>query len=299
MSVVRRKSSPLQCRPILRLSRQRTHTHDDLRRVGLLSLLLLSFSDPRRCSLAAAWCRYETIGRRRPPHLVSSRTKLIRTRLIDYQALDGGDSLHKSSASLQFAASILSNLNVRKNQSNLDDGAVASSDMARDEMMARLQQENEMLKAKLRNMESENQLLHREVTNRIVLETFEGEGKLRRFSAPTPQHFATVTSADNALSPATVMGNEAALSSAAATQSNSMWLDPSSEASMWCDELDDNNTCPVEPMVSFVEALRDRAVWLVGLLVLQSGSGLILARNEELLAHHPFSKLPCETLARE
>jgi hypothetical protein len=78
-----------------------------------------------------------------------------------------------------------------------------------------------------------------------------------------------------------------------------VWLDPSSDASMWCDELDDNDTCPVEPMVSFVEALRDRAVWLVSLLVLQSGSGLILARNEELLAHHPFSTLSSETLARE
>lgn len=45
--------------------------------------------------------------------------------------------------------------------------------------------------------------------------------------------------------------------------------------------------CPVEPTVSFGEALRDRAYWLVGLLVMQSFSGIILSRNEALLADHP------------
>lgn len=45
--------------------------------------------------------------------------------------------------------------------------------------------------------------------------------------------------------------------------------------------------CPLEPSVSFGEALRDRAYWLVGLLLLQSFSGIILSRNEALLADHP------------
>ena len=40
-------------------------------------------------------------------------------------------------------------------------------------------------------------------------------------------------------------------------------------------------------MVSFGEALRDRAYWLVGLLLMQSFSGIILSRNEALLADHP------------
>lgn len=62
-------------------------------------------------------------------------------------------------------------------------------------------------------------------------------------------------------------------------------------SSEWCDELEDG-TCPIEPTISFGEALRDRGYWLVGLLILQSGSGIILARNEALLANHPVSKLP-------
>lgn len=45
--------------------------------------------------------------------------------------------------------------------------------------------------------------------------------------------------------------------------------------------------CPVEPTISFGEALRDRAYWLVGLLLMQSFSGIILSRNEALLADHP------------
>jgi hypothetical protein len=45
--------------------------------------------------------------------------------------------------------------------------------------------------------------------------------------------------------------------------------------------------CPVEPNISFMDALKSRANWLVGLLALQSCSGFILARNEALLQDHP------------
>lgn len=45
--------------------------------------------------------------------------------------------------------------------------------------------------------------------------------------------------------------------------------------------------CPVEPNVSFTDALKSRAYWLVGLLAMQSCSGFILARNEVLLQDHP------------
>lgn len=45
--------------------------------------------------------------------------------------------------------------------------------------------------------------------------------------------------------------------------------------------------CPVEPNVTFVDAMKSRAYWLVGLLALQSCSGFILSRNELLLQDHP------------
>eukprot|EP00540_Astrosyne_radiata_P014003 CAMPEP_0116842526 /NCGR_PEP_ID=MMETSP0418-20121206/11569_1 /TAXON_ID=1158023 /ORGANISM="Astrosyne radiata, Strain 13vi08-1A" /LENGTH=384 /DNA_ID=CAMNT_0004473153 /DNA_START=163 /DNA_END=1318 /DNA_ORIENTATION=- len=49
----------------------------------------------------------------------------------------------------------------------------------------------------------------------------------------------------------------------------------------------EDSACPIEPTLSFVDAIKDRSAWLVGLLVLQSCSGFILSRNEDLLAHHP------------
>lgn len=45
--------------------------------------------------------------------------------------------------------------------------------------------------------------------------------------------------------------------------------------------------CPIEPNISFADALKSRAYWLVGLLALQSCSGFILAKNELLLQNHP------------
>jgi hypothetical protein len=119
----------------------------------------------------------------------------------------------------------------------------------------RLQKENEQLRESLQQMEIENdRLLHDAAQpSRIILETFEGERKIRRAES--------------------MLDGEMAMD----------------DSSMWCDELEED-TCPVEPSISFSEALRDRAYWLVGLLILQSGSGIILARNEALLANHPVSK---------
>ena len=45
--------------------------------------------------------------------------------------------------------------------------------------------------------------------------------------------------------------------------------------------------CPLEPNITFLDAMKSRAYWLVGLLALQSCSGFILSRNELLLQDHP------------
>lgn len=116
--------------------------------------------------------------------------------------------------------------------------------------------ENKLLKQKVKDLEEENEMLHHIAANRIVLENFEGEGKIKQYIMEQK-----IESTSNEHLDVTV-------------------------ASQWCDELEDG-TCPVEPTVSFAEALRDRAVWLVGLLMLQSFSGIILARNEVLLDNHP------------
>ena len=58
------------------------------------------------------------------------------------------------------------------------------------------------------------------------------------------------------------------------------------EGDEWCDSLEEG-ACPLEPTVSYWQALRERAVWLIGLLLLQSFSGIILSRNESLISNHP------------
>ena len=106
-----------------------------------------------------------------------------------------------------------------------------------------LQEENGLLRDAIRNLKEENAKLKQRANN-IVLESFEGEGRM--------------------------IGDEFA----------------GGEEALWCDELEDGS-CPLEPTISFGEALRDRAYWLVGLLIMQSLSGIILIRNEALLADHP------------
>ena len=130
--------------------------------------------------------------------------------------------------------------------------------------VARLQEENQRLREALTRVEMENSRLHHEFDNRIVLEVFEGEGKQKQLSEAEECSL-------------TLTGEE-------------MLGDKSAVRSNTADTLE-QGACPIEPDVSFGEALRDRAYWLVGLLILQSCSGIILAQNEALLTNHPVSEL--------
>lgn len=135
------------------------------------------------------------------------------------------------------------------------------------ERITQLERENTRLRQTIDKLEDEKERLEFEAYNRIVLETFEGEGRLRRFKLGHDDDSMTLT------------GEEML----------------SDDSTLWCDELEEG-ACPVEPTISFRAALRDRAYWLVGLLILQSCSGIILARNESLLSNHPVSK--CRRICR-
>ena len=135
--------------------------------------------------------------------------------------------------------------------------------------------ENKRLQNSIRILEEENRRLKKYVEQqyekaaapekktarkRIVLETFEGEGLFDSITSDASSQSQQYSLAD---------------------------IDQEGDDSeLWCDVLD-GDECPVEPRISFGEALRDRAYWLVGLLIMQSLSGIILSRNEMLLANHP------------
>lgn len=136
---------------------------------------------------------------------------------------------------------------------NSTDTIASENDRLRDSIR-QLEEENERLKRYVEE-QHQNQLEEASKTNnnkRIVLETFEGEGL---FDSGDVSSFARAPSNDD-------------------------------DDELWCDVLD-GDECPIEPSISFGEALRDRAYWLVGLLIMQSLSGIILSRNELLLANHP------------
>jgi len=139
-----------------------------------------------------------------------------------------------------------------------------------EEIVQELETENTLLRETVRQLENENERLASQ--RRIILENFEGEGFFQTEKNSMNQDLAEF---GITLSEAELAGDISSFRS------------PSDQGvEQWCDELDEDS-CPVEPSISFGAALRDRAYWLVGLLIMQSCSGIILSRNEALLANHP------------
>ena len=149
---------------------------------------------------------------------------------------------------------------VIQNQSNAT--AIATENDRLRNSVRQLEEENERLKIFVeqqhqKELEMAAAAARKTTTNKqIILETFEGE-----------HLFDSVGGDDSSFA---IAGEEGA----------------DDDDEMWCDVLD-GDECPLEPAVSFGEALRDRAYWLVGLLIMQSLSGIILAKNEMLLTNHP------------
>lgn len=163
------------------------------------------------------------------------------------------------------------------------------SERMKNQDAAEIETENTLLRDSIKQLEEENERLKKYVEQqhqreleaaavaaaqsndkRIVLETFEGEHLFDNFDQNNKKKAgATAMQSSSSSSSATTL-------SASETQDDELW----------CDVLD-GEECPLEPTVSFGEALRDRAYWLVGLLIMQSLSGIILSRNELLLANHP------------
>ena len=167
---------------------------------------------------------------------------------------------------------------------------------------AALQQENDNLRQALRQLELEQQhhdRLHPKITSKIILERFEREPPIplqRLLPHHTNHKTSWYDSSSSFLVPPTEnkKNNDnnnndndddktiVSVSLSGDTVDDSLTL-------LWCDELtaDGDDTCPIEPTISFLDAAKDRAYWLVGLLILQSCSGFILSHNEALLERHP------------
>jgi len=153
---------------------------------------------------------------------------------------------------------------------------------AQDEILL-LQQENKLLRENVAVLEQENRRLERQVQNRIVIEQFEGEGKQKYLE---PWWDGDEDDMVHLISGGERIQNETILVTRKSQTLFDLHSSPIIEDDDVCTEWNEDD-CPVEPDISFQDALRDRAYWLVGLLIAQSLSGFILSRNEELLRAHP------------
>ena len=198
--------------------------------------------------------------------------------------------------------------------------ALAATEPDAETQLAQLRQENEILRLQVAELEEENLRLHKHggpmSPENIIIERFEGERKplldengeeiLPWYErdddddddadrAVLPGQKALMAFGDNSTEvgvlPAKKKSAEPPMSDLTAdlavvgsASSSSTSLSTGDECS---DDKYDAFTCPIEPDVSFGDALRDRAYWLCGLLAMQSLSGFILARNEVLLQNHP------------
>ena len=180
---------------------------------------------------------------------------------------------------------------------------VADSEVDAETKLVFLRQENDVLRDQIAELEKENARLaatHVVSPDQIVIERFEGEN-LPLFDArgqevkpwydddeeddkrgePNAEKAAAQQKAAATVAAAALAATAAAREEY--TSLNGAGADMIGES---CDEYD-GLTCPIEPDVTFGDALRDRAYWLCGLLAMQSLSGFILSRNEILLQNHP------------
>jgi len=148
-----------------------------------------------------------------------------------------------------------------------------TADTTQDGQLEMLQRENDFLKRQLQELAEDKERLERRVSSdTLIIETFEGEN----YNAP-------VYDADGSrVRPLKWFQDD----EDGAADSRIMDRYEECDLTNYNGENGDD-VCPIDPDVSFPDALRDRAYWLVGLLSLQSCSGFILANNEILLQRHP------------
>jgi len=157
--------------------------------------------------------------------------------------------------------------------------AIASSSSSSENVkISILEQENEILRQTIAQLEKDNQRLETShASQKIVIEQFEGEG------LPMVDVYGETVDGSwwgNGADP-----EQNITSSLLANDEEAIAIQNNMEDS--CEKKYPDGACPLEPNISFKDALRDRACWLVGLLTLQSMSGFILQRNELLLQTHP------------
>ena len=228
-------------------------------------------------------------------HIVSNAIRSECTHLNMHQSTsstanaENGNSLGKRRRAARKMSSLFKSLPLSLS-SRGSDARTGTTDSTK---ISLLEQENDILRRTVAVLERENEVLGKGSKRRIIMEQFEGEGKpmidvngeeiestwWENENGDVESQAFKLGLTNRAASMEPLLNSDGTSTYAA---SNTMAISTLEE----CDEYNDG-VCPIEPDLSFKAAFKDRAYWLVGLLALQSMSGLILARNEVLLQTHP------------
>jgi len=125
-----------------------------------------------------------------------------------------------------------------------------------------LKEENENLKKYQKEMLQEQKRMktrNNNNSNKIILESFEGE-HLFDSSPSSFRRNNNKNSEEGEGKEKNYFDDTSLLSS---STSSDILIEMEGDDELWCDSLD-GDQCPLEPTISFGEALRDRAYWLVG-----------------------------------
>ena len=173
-----------------------------------------------------------------------------------------------------------------------DADAASERNELTEKALAKIKRENDFLKRQINELLNENERLEKRIEkSTLVIETFEGENTLLKWFEDNDDD--DVKNGDT-LQKTRIQEEDDETDEYWRYAEEKLSQNPTNNKQQLADNeppcepgIFGIETCPVEPDVSFQDALRDRAYWLVGLLALQSCSGFILARNEILLQRHP------------
>ncbi|KAK1741018.1 divalent cation transporter [Skeletonema marinoi] len=242
---------------------------------------------------------------RPPPYSSSSRSSSVQPsknnnkRISIFQSIIGTTNtqrrrqLHSSS----------------EDASSSSDSTTTTATNGQDDL-TKLKAENRLLQERLKLLQIQNDELLKQqqqgekpIEQRLILEDFEGwptdvargsstivDGWNKREKRYTDELLTEGSAIDGSVGDSTTTTNDNGVEDDDELGLVSSGLDEDElceyddQSNKWTSGIGE---CPLEPNITFLDAMKSRAYWLVGLLALQSCSGFILSRNELLLQDHP------------
>ncbi len=244
---------------------------------------------------------------RPPPYSTSSgsssSTPTTTSKRIVSSNSDFSKSFFQSIIGAQRRLRLLQSSSSEDNASSSSDSTTTTATNGQDDL-TKLRAENRLLQERLKLLQVQNDELlkqqqqqqqqqgeNKPIEQRLILEDFEGWPT--DVTMVPQKKYIDESSTENGIDKRTTNGD---ISFTDGDDDELGLVSSGLDEDELCEYDDQSNKwtsgggvgeCPLEPNITFLDAMKSRAYWLVGLLALQSCSGFILSRNELLLQDHP------------